>query len=216
MEAAPQDGPFVPMRAMRGWEEAWSALSVSPNVELQPELARRYAEPHRAYHTLAHLEACFTELEPAAHLAEHLAEVQLALWFHDAIYDTQASDNEDRSASWAEQALTDAGADPTVSARVRDLVLATKHAAVPAGRDAELLVDVDLSILGADDARFDQYEAEVRAEYAWVPEAQFRAARADILRSLLRRPSLYATEWFRSRLETKARVNLERSIALLT
>lgn len=204
------------MGAREAWDDAWRALRASPAGGLLAQLEARYAEPHRAYHTLQHLRECFEQLAPASKLAPHLPEVQLALWFHDAIYDTRAGDNELRSAEWASAALTQAGADAQAAQRVHALVLATQHAAVPEGPDAQLLVDVDLSILGAADARFDEYERQVRREYAWVPEEGFRSARARVLKSFLDRPRIYGTEWFAERLEARARANLARSLAELT
>ena len=194
------------------WRDAWQALGVTAPAGLLDALVARYAEPHRAYHTLQHLRECFEALASGASLAEHLAEVQLALWFHDAIYDTRAQDNEEQSARWASESLAQAGAQEDAVARVHDLVMATKHAAVPTGRDAQLLVDVDLSILGAPEARFAEYERQVRREYAWVPEDGFRRARARVLESFLARPRIYSTRWFEQRLEERARANLSRSI----
>jgi predicted metal-dependent HD superfamily phosphohydrolase len=152
---------------------------------------------------------------PARALAERPAEVELALWFHDAIYDTRAADSEERSAAWARASLARADAEPAVAERVAALVLATEHAVHVARGDAALLVDVDLSILGAAPARFDEYEAQVRREYAWVPEPGFRAARAEILAGFLARPRIFTTEHFFGRLETPARANLARSLARL-
>jgi predicted metal-dependent HD superfamily phosphohydrolase len=197
------------------WNRAWDAWGLRAPDGLLEALLARYAEPHRAYHTRQHLRECFEQLEPAAGSAHALAEVQLALWFHDAIYDPRAQDNEERSAQWAGDALRAVGADPSIGLRVRALVLATRHAAVPEGPDAQLLVDVDLSILGAPRARFDEYERQVRVEYGWVPEPAFRAARANVLRGFLARPRIYSTEGFADRLEAAARANLERSLAAL-
>src|SRR5215475_298215 len=110
------------MSERANWNAAWQTLGLDPPEGLLDELRARYAEPHRAYHTLEHLRECFEALQPAATLAEHLAEVRLALWFHDAIYDTRAQDNEQRSADWARSALRAAGADPEVGDRVHALV----------------------------------------------------------------------------------------------
>jgi predicted metal-dependent HD superfamily phosphohydrolase len=197
------------------WHAPWRGLGIAAPEGLLEELLGRYSEPHRAYHTLQHLDECFAALEPARHLAERLAEAELALWFHDAIYDPRAGDNEERSARWAEQALLAAGVASEISERVGALVLATRHDAVPEGRDARLLVDVDLAILGASEPRFAEYERQVRDEYAWVPDDAFRRGRARILRSFLERPSLYGTEWFSERLEARARENLRRSLLAL-
>ena len=194
------------------WSETWGRLGVVAPEALLAELARRYSEPHRFYHTLQHLRECFSMLEPASHLARRLAEVQLALWFHDAVYDTHAQDNEEQSARWAEQLLVAAGASADAAAGVGELVLATKHRAIPQGEDAKLLVDVDLSILGAAEPRFSEYERQIRQEYGWVSEDAFRQGRARVLTSLLDRSSIYSTAWFTDRLEERARENLSRSL----
>ena len=200
------------MTEQEQWSEAWSQLGAVAPDGLLAELVARYSEAHRFYHTPQHLRECFTVLAPASHLASRLAEVQIALWFHDAIYDTHADDNEERSAHWAEQSLVAGGASADAAARVRELVLATKHNAVPEGADAKLLVDVDLSILGAAEPRFAEYERQIRQEYAWVPEDDFRRGRARILASLRDRPTIYSTAWFATRLEERARENLSHSL----
>lgn len=194
------------------WADAWGRLGLSAPEGLLAQLVARYSETHRAYHTLQHLRECFEQLAPAASLARQLEEVQLALWFHDAIYDPRARDNEEQSARWARESLLEAGARPESAHRVHGLVMATRHTAVPEGADARLLVDVDLSILGAPDERFAEYERQIRVEYSWVPEADFRQRRTRVLTSFLQRPSIYSTSWFAGRLEQRARGNLSRSL----
>jgi predicted metal-dependent HD superfamily phosphohydrolase len=197
------------------WESAWDLLGLTPPPGLLAELTARYAEPHRAYHTMQHIGECFTVLEPAESLARRLGEVMLALWFHDAIYDTRAHDNEARSAQWARASLLAAGADAGTAERVHGLVLATTHRAAPHDPDAQLVVDVDLAILGAPGARFAEYERQIREEYAWVPADAFRERRARVLGSFLERPAIYGTAHLATRLETRARQNLRRSLARL-
>jgi predicted metal-dependent HD superfamily phosphohydrolase len=142
--------------------------------------------------------------------------VQLALWFHDAIYDTHNPHNEDESAKLAVGVLTDAGATTSLRDSIRSMILATKHKAAPDSPDAALTVDIDLSILGSSATRFDEYEAQVRYEYGWVPEEAFREGRAKILREFLARPRIYSTDFFCDRLEVTARANLQRSLARLS
>src|SRR5262249_27241910 len=163
-----------------------------------------YGEPHRAYHTLRHLEECFAWFERVRGLARNPGEVALALFFHDAIYDPRAHDNEAKSAALAASVLRRCGASAAEPA-VRKLILATKHDAVPDEWDACLLVDIDLSILGAGRDRFDEYESQVRREYAWVAEPDFRSGRRAILQAFLARPFVYATAFFRQQLEAAAR-----------
>jgi predicted metal-dependent HD superfamily phosphohydrolase len=198
------------------WSEAWKGLGAAAPAGLLAELLARYAEPHRSYHTLQHLGECFAALAPVRHLAERLPELELALWFHDAVYDTHAVDSEERSARWAEETLRAAGVRAEATSRIGALILATRHAVRPEEPDARLLVDVDLAILAAPWSRFEEYERQVRQEYDWVPEPAFRAGRARILRGFVDRPSIYSTPWFAERFETRALENLRRSLLALT
>jgi len=198
------------------WPAAWQALGVVPDPTLCDRLLAAHAEPQRHYHTQQHLDECLAWFERLQATAERPAEVAIALWFHDAVYDVHgAHDNEARSASWARTELTAAGAAPDVGERVHALVMATQHDALPEGRDAQLLIDIDLSILGASAERFAQYEAQVLAEYAHVPAAVRGPRRRAILQRFLDRPAIYATAAMHALLEAPARRNLTRSIAAL-
>jgi|JI10StandDraft_1071094.scaffolds.fasta_scaffold291900_2 predicted metal-dependent HD superfamily phosphohydrolase len=197
------------------WEAIWYALRTAEPPGLRARLVACWDEPHRAYHTLQHLQECFDRLDEAVAAAERPAEIELALWFHDAIYDTRAPDSEERSARWARQSLVEAGVAVEAARRVEALVLATKHSGIPDDPDTRILIDVDLSILGAGPDRYAEYERQVRKEYSWVPEDGFRAARRRILSSFLTRPRIYGTEWFHDRLETRARDNLESALRSL-
>lgn len=207
--------PLDSLLSQDRWRALWRKIGAAPPPALHGALLDRYQEPHRAYHTLRHLEECFAAFDAVRTQAEQPAEVELALWFHDAIYDTRAADSEEQSARWARESLEQAQVDLARIARVEALVLATKHVGSAASGDALLLLDVDLSILGAETERFDEYEEQVRREYDWVPEEAFRAARRRILASFQTRPSLYGTPTFAARLESRARANLARAITRL-
>jgi predicted metal-dependent HD superfamily phosphohydrolase len=196
----------------RRWRTTWSDLGLEAPAGAFEDLLARYSEPHRAYHTGRHLLECFEQFEPARALAADPGSVQLALWFHDAVYDPRGSTNEEESARLARDALARAGAAAAVQDRVEASILATRHRAAPGSADAMLTVDVDLSILGAPVARFEEYESQIRDEYAWVPEAIYAVERTKILRGFLARDRIYATDWFRDALEARARANLHRSI----
>jgi len=120
-------------------------------------------------------------------------------------------DNEEQSAYWAEKSLIAEGLESDVAVAIGSLVLATKHTAVSDTDDAKLLVDIDLSIPGAAEARFIEYERQIRQEYDWVAGDPFRQRRTDILAALLNRFAIYSTG-FASRLEEQARKNLTRSL----
>ena len=194
------------------WEGAWRSVGAAPEPSLYAKLFAAYREPHRHYHTLQHLEECFVQLDLLGSLAAHPGAVEIALWFHDAIYDPRGQDNEERSARWAQRSLA---ARAEQGKRVHALVMATRHEAMPQNIDEQVLVDVDLSILGAEPARFDEYEEQVRKEYAWVPLPIYRRERRRILAGLLARPGLYSTPLFVERYEQQARANLARALARL-
>lgn len=197
------------------WQSAWALGSLAePPRTVFESLCRAYAEPQRHYHTLQHLRECLAQAGEIERLAERPGEVLVALWFHDAVYDPTARGNEAASAHWAREAVSAAGSREAAD-RVHALVMATEHHAVPQTRDAQVLVDVDLSILGADAARFDEYERQVREEYRHVPTLLFRTKRRSVLKGFLARPRLYTTDAYFSRLEAKARENLRRSIERL-
>lgn len=164
---------------------------------------------------MRHLEECFAKLDEIRALAEHPAEVHVALWFHDAIYDPRRDDNEARSAEWARSSVAAAGVPAVVAGKIGDLVLATRHSALPRAIDAKIVVDVDLSILGAGCARFDEYEAQIREEYAFVLQPDYRRQRTTILEGFWSRPTIFSTKAFIERYEQQARTNLERALARL-
>ena len=197
------------------WRGTWRALGATADDALLHALIERYREPQRRYHTVQHLEECFATYAPARGCAERPGEVELALWFHDAVYDVHRHDNEARSAEWARRCADSAGLPSGVGERIHELVMATRHDAPAETADAKLVVDVDLSILGADPVRFAEYERQVREEHAWVPEAVFRRERRKVLEAFLRRPRLFQTQHFHREREARARQNLESSLAAL-
>jgi predicted metal-dependent HD superfamily phosphohydrolase len=177
-------------------------------------LTATYGQPQRHYHNQRHIAECLAEFDQARHLARQPAAVELALWFHDVVYDPKAHDNEERSAELAARCLADGGIRGAAAQRVVKLVLATKTHEVDADSDTALVVDVDLSILGQAEKRFFEYEGQIRREYAWVPQSIFASKRVEILRSFLARERIFTTEWF-YKYEGPARRNLQASIAKL-
>ena len=176
-------------------------------------LSKAYAEPHRAYHNTEHIRDCLNELDVGRDLARRPDQVEAALWFHDAIYVPGATDNEDRSARLAEIALVACAVPLEAARRVAELVMATRHLTVPAEPDAQLLCDIDLSILGRAPAVFDRFERAIRQEYIQVADGEYRPERAAVLAHFLRRSVIYQTAYFRERFEEQARINLKRAIS---
>ena len=189
-------------------------LSFDCPESLLARVVARYAEPHRRYHDWTHILACFDARDRLTQL--RLPEVDLALLFHDAVYEPFASDNEAQSAELLVAEGRQAWLHELVLQRAKALVLATRHAGTePDSVEAGIVLDADLSILGEAPAAFDTYERQVREEYAVVDAATYAEARSAILRGLLARPSIYATRRGQCLWESSARENLKGSLRRL-
>ena len=180
-------------------------------VDVAEDLVRRYAEPHRHYHDQRHLGEVLAAVEQLASHADDIRAVRLAAWFHDAVYDPRASDNERRSAALARAVI------PTVLGdRVAELVETTvEHAPDPGDGDSAVLCDADLAVLATSPTRYAEYAADVRREYAHVPDDVFASVRSGVLAGFLDRERLYTTATAQARWERAARHNLEREISAL-
>jgi predicted metal-dependent HD superfamily phosphohydrolase len=191
----------------------WPLPQAAP---LRDELAAAYADPSRHYHDTRHLTEVLARLDElaAAGTRFEVEPVRLAAWFHDAVYDGER-DAEERSAAWAEDALAEL-CPAALAAEVARLVRLTEtHTPAPDDHNGCALSDADLAILAAPAARYHEYAAAVRAEYAHITDAEFRLGRAEVLRGLLAKPTLFHTDYARAQWERPARANLERELAAL-
>ncbi|GAA2310261.1 hypothetical protein GCM10010402_82670 [Actinomadura luteofluorescens] len=196
--------------------DRWAALAGPHTRHIGTELDRRYGEPHRRYHTRAHLTAVLDLVDELAGHAEDADAVRMAAWFHDAVYDPERADNEERSARLAARMLADTDLPDAAVARVVRLVeLTATHAPEEGDRDGQVLCDADLAVLGAEPEDYAAYAAAVREEYAFVPDELFRAGRAEVLSGLLALPRLFHTPAARERFEERARANMRTELLLL-
>ena len=183
------------------------------------DLRSRLAEPHRAYHGQAHVDAMLERFR-AAHETFHAPEtVELAIWFHDAVYEPGAVDNERRSAALLRRALGGLVASALLEA-AELMILATEHHSIPPGlptsltADLAAFLDLDMAVLGAPPAEYDRYAAGVAREFVpVVGEAAYRQGRAAFLRSALSAGTpLFHTGPAQETLERPARANMLREL----
>ncbi|MEU9027753.1 hypothetical protein AB0D46_09485 [Streptomyces sp. NPDC048383] len=214
------------------WQATLTAAGADPTIDPAPyadRLLAAWAEPQRRYHTTTHLADVLaridvlTDADPATPPTDAAtdptdpAAVELAAWFHDAVYRPDRSENEERSAALAERALPELGVDAARTAETARLVrLTVTHDPAPGDTNGEVLCDADLGVLAGAPAAYDAYAAAVRAEYDFVPEDAFRAGRAAVLRQLLSLPRLFRTPYGAGHWEAPARANLTRELATLT
>ena len=189
-------------------------------------LISRHREAHRHYHGVRHVTWVVRHVEELA-VAEpvgDIAAVVVAAFFHDAVYDPRATDNEAASARLADRELAVLGWDDVRRERVAAMVEATAMHDVPTetatetaiATDTAVLLDADLAVLGSDPASYQAYVAGVRSEYAHVSADDWRTGRTQVLRSFLDRPALFATPTGRDRWEARARANLAAEVASLS
>ncbi len=198
------------------WQKTWDGLGrVAPAGALDA-LTARYNEASRRYHTLQHLAECFEQFDRLQPDFIEPAAVMLAIWYHDAVYTTTASDNEAQSAALAEAVLREANAPASIISTVNDLIMVTQHSGQTASGDQAFFLDIDLSILGAPPTRFNEYEQAIRFEYAWVEQSLYQQGRSKVLRHFLERKRIYHSEAFFAEYEAQARSNLTGALAALS
>ncbi|CAM2167774.1 Metal-dependent HD superfamily phosphohydrolase [Paraburkholderia sacchari] len=185
--------------------ELWSRNGGRHADAVYADLARRYGEPGRYYHTLRHVRRCLRYFDLARHAMERRDVVELALWCHDVIYVPGARDNEQRSADWMRRWADDR---MVMRERICEAILATRHTRVPVELDSRFACDIDLAALGAPRRRFQEDGMRLRAERADLDDRAYALQESKILRGLLARPRIYLTDYFHSRCEVRARANI--------
>lgn len=197
------------------WQQLMCNLGFDENSDTYNELLKSYSEKHRHYHNASHINAILIHLQQAKHLATDCDAIEVALWFHDAIYKTTSSTNELDSANWATSFLEKNNAKNELIDKVHSLIMSTLHDALPTESDAKLMVDIDLSILGSPPKTYDLFEASIRKEYRLVPSFIYKIKRKEILNSFLQRDRIYSHQYFYDKLETSARINISNAIKVL-
>lgn len=186
---------------------------IKKNVPEYFNAKKFYDKNNMAYHNWNHVLDCLNEFKGVRNLIVNPKQFEIAILYHDAIYDTHAEDNEEKSAKLAYRDSIRLGFPRGFANNVSDLILFTKHDKIPENMDGKIIVDVDLAILGADKEKFDEYEKNIREEYSWVlPREYYNKERSEILQSFLDRGHIYATDFFREKYEIQAIDNLKRSL----
>jgi len=196
----------------------WSALCSTLKVPsaLQNHwwtlLETRYTEPQRHYHTLAHLNELYSCLQEFKEQIVDIPAVELAIFFHDIIYNPRATDgkNEDDSAILFGDFAQDADLDSGLTAKVFRWIVQTKHHVCSPDDegDCKLFMDFDMAVLGWPRQQYNEYRKQVRNEYIHIPAGIFCSARASFLAATASQAQIFATDAFRERLEQRARENL--------
>ena len=201
----------------------WVSLAShhTPNPALIESLfnsiVEHYSASERAYHDLSHIQSLLALSESLMDKVQNRDAFYFAIWFHDVIYDTNRSDNEEKSAEFATEALASLGAPEQTITTTREMILATQHhRADDLSWDMKAFLDIDTSILGAPEDVYKEYGSAIRKEYSWVPDFLYRKGRLKVLNDFLGRERIYNTEEIRAKYETLARHNIVEEIRTLS
>lgn len=211
--------PDLESRMRQRWTELMAALQVDPasTQAIFDDLVGHYLEPHRHYHNLEHVAYVMDVVTRLKPLAKDYQALQLAIWFHDVIYDPGANDNEARSAEYAGWQLSRLGLGQELIAEVQRLIMVTvDHQAKDGDIDAHILIDADLAPLAAEEATFEQQSQAIRREFGHVSDDLYRIGRLQVLSTFLNRDRIFHTEALYADLEEQARHNLARAIRELS
>jgi predicted metal-dependent HD superfamily phosphohydrolase len=205
----------------------WQRLGATPDAASGAALVSAYGGAGRHYHDKNHLQDVLEKLDWAKGALEKTGEVkdlsapekqklydtiELALWYHDAVYDAKAKDNEEQSRDLFLAHAKAAGLDAATQKEVAALIDLTKHHKNAKTFTERLMTDCDLAILGAPPAAFAAYDANIRKEYAHVPAPVYKNARRSVLKGFLDQPALFKTEAFQQQFDAQARLNLGTAV----
>ena len=200
--------------------DRWNALCVrvgafksAEEADLTFDMLRTlYAHPVRSYHNLDHIQQLLGAFDQSRMLAEEPDLVEFALWLHDCVYFAERPDNEDRSADAASMIAGLLGCKPEFTARVRECIMVTRHSKSPGRGDTALIADIDLTILGASAAEYDEYRRRIRHEFEFATDEQFLQGRTAFVLRMIDKARIFATPFWFVALEEKARDNLSREL----
>jgi len=210
MSSASAGDIIGPDRFRALWQRCLIDGAADDSSEIHQRLLDGYQEPQRHYHTLAHIEQCLGMFDQCKSLASNPDALELAVWFHDVIFDPGKADNEKRSAQLYLQ-FSNAVHDETTRGLVERLIMATLHdGSSLTDSDAMYMVDIDLSSFGLAWDEFLQDSQNLRLESAELSDAEYYRRKTNFQNWLLARERFYLSDYFAERLETRARANLAR------
>lgn len=193
------------------WVRSLNTGTAGDSDEVFGKVLAHYSESHRRYHTPQHIEHCLRQFDHAVAHVKEQDTVEMAIWFHDIIYDIPPTQNELKSAQLF-RSITKDRIDPTLCQNVYDMILITMHKVTPTRNDEKLLVDVDLSSFALPWEEFKKDSENVREEFSNKSDQDFYSAHIKFMQSLLDRPSFFSSDFFREKFEANARENVQRLI----
>ncbi|WP_158975034.1 hypothetical protein [Cellulophaga sp. L1A9] len=176
-------------------------------------LELKYSATSRHYHNLEHLAYMFALLETVKSKVEHLDALLFAIYYHDSIYSITKSDNEHQSALYFKKMISKTSFDAITE--VMDLIEATKEHKLSKDHDTNVLLDLDLAVLGEKPENYLIYAKAILKEYYIYPDFMYRKGRKKVLMNMLNLEGIYKTDFFKTQFEATARENLSAELKRL-
>ncbi|MEO1857550.1 MAG: hypothetical protein ABGY95_09355 [Rubritalea sp.] len=194
----------------RRWTSFAERIEITEPSKPWEAIATLHTSPERKYHNIEHIHDCLEKFDswPNKPADKACDSIELAIWFHDIIYENTRADNEDYSAALLTHFLR---GHPLETEAVA-LIMATQHKETSGMRSEEIICDIDLSILGSAAEEYQRYADAIQQEYDWVEPEMYREKRCDVLRNFLLRENIYHTEHARSHWQDQAKINLQNEI----
>lgn len=195
------------------WEHSLlqAHLPITHRENVYGLLSRAYSEPQRYYHTQQHIVECLVHFHQIQHALYDPLAVEIAIWFHDLVYDPKASDNELQSAKLMKHICQDFLSTLQLE-KVYEWILATQKHQASEDTDLNYLLDIDLAILSSSPQRFAEYERQIQLEYAWVESNIYQVKRLEVLHHFCQMSPIYQTLFFQRQYEKKAKINLKNYV----
>ncbi len=174
------------------------------------QIIEKYSEKHRYYHNFIHIEKMFSKYTENISETDNFNAVFLSILYHDVVYEPKNSDNEEKSALFAEKHLQEFGFTPIIIEKIKKMILSTqKHIDLLNEFDNKFFLDLDLMILASELEEYKIYARRIRKEYAFVPKILYKIKRKQVLNNFLNSERIFLTDFFYEKLEEKARRNIK-------
>ncbi|MFI3189529.1 pantetheine-phosphate adenylyltransferase [Crenothrix sp. D3] len=176
-------------------------------------LAQSYSGAGRYYHNLQHIGNCLKEFREVEATLSDSYSVLMALLFHDIVYNSEARQPlANETASW-ELANQLCQFNELAAPTIKNHILHTSHSYTgDKNADTDSICDIDMAIFGYSKHEFDEYEANIRREYAFASDAQYTSGRLNFLQTLLMRDAIFKTDYFNKKYEVSAKANITKLI----
>lgn len=192
------------------------STDVALNNKLWEDIENKYSNKKRHYHKLHHLENLLNELSEVKPQIQNWDTILFTLFYHDVIYNTLKSDNEQKSADYAEQKMLMLSVPVDIINNCKKQILATQSHVVSTDSDTNLFTDADLSILGYSHEAYTEYYQNIRREYNIYPDLVYNPGRKKVLLHFLNMEKIYKTPYFYNKYEYRARINLSEELKILS